>query len=96
MLEVDADLLAAAVPGVAIEHLLTGGEDHGLVGTVPPDAALPPGVLVIGRALAPGDDHAAPGVRVLGDGVPPDLRERLTGETGHTRASGWDHFGSAD
>src|SRR5512143_89239 len=64
-IEVDVDALAAAVPGVPREHLLAGGEDHGLAATVPPAVALPPGVVVIGRVV-PGDGQ----VRVRGDAPP--------------------------
>lgn len=48
-------------PGVTRLEALTGGEDHALVATVPPEAAdhLPPGVAVIGR-VEPGSGVAAP------------------------------------
>ena len=49
----------------ADERFLTGGEDHALVATMPPDAPLPAGVRVIGRVTA-GD----PGVTVAGGPAP--------------------------
>jgi thiamine-monophosphate kinase len=56
---VDADLLHR-VPGVSLQDVLTGGEDHALVATVPPGVALPEGVTRIGL-VRPGK-----GVRVVG------------------------------
>lgn len=44
---------AAGALGVdALDWVLTGGEDHALVATLPPGAAPPPGVTVIGRVVA--------------------------------------------
>jgi len=37
---------------VSLEDVLTGGEDHALVATLPPGAVLPEGVRAIGRVLA--------------------------------------------
>ncbi len=82
--EVDADALRALVPGVAVRHLLTGGEDHGLVGTMPAGADLPESVAVIGRVLAAAPPERRGGVRVVGEGVPPD--------PGGGVPRGWEHF----
>ncbi|WP_239394168.1 thiamine-phosphate kinase [Frankia sp. CiP3] len=101
--EVDVAALSALVPGVGVRHLLTGGEDHGLVGTLPAGAAVPTGVAVIGRVLPAGSSRPGEpagstraGVRLVGDDIPPDLRDpQLDGlaasdATGTPR--GWDHF----
>ena len=76
-----AEQLGDQDPGaLARQWVLSGGEDHGLLATVPPQAAasLPDGVRVIGAVRpAAGRD----GARVLIDGGEPDL------------AAGWDHFG---
>jgi thiamine-monophosphate kinase len=86
VVEVDADALAAAVPGVEVRQLLTGGEDHGLLATVPPGAMTPPAVAVVGvvRATAAGE---GPGVRVRGGGVPLELAGADRPVQG-----GFDHF----
>jgi thiamine-monophosphate kinase len=55
-------LLPLLVPGVALGHALTGGEDHGLVATVPAGARLPAGVTVVGRVV-----EGAPAVRLDGE-----------------------------
>ena len=62
---------------LARRWVLTGGEDHGMLAAVPPEAAsgLPAGSRVVGRALAPGD-----GPRVMVGGRAPDV------------GTGWDHF----
>jgi len=72
----------AATTGVAGPtadgFVLTGGEDHALLGCFPPTATLPPGVAVVGRVRATGPGERP---RVLVDGVPwagPGV--------------GWDHF----
>jgi thiamine-monophosphate kinase len=57
--------------------LLTGGDDHALAATFPPDALLPFGWLRVGSVLPPGDD----GPVVLVDGLPYD-----------GGPAGWDHF----
>jgi hypothetical protein len=41
--------------------VLTGGEDHALVATLPPSAVLPPGVVAVGTV-----GKGGPGVRVVG------------------------------
>jgi thiamine-monophosphate kinase len=46
--------------GVTREQALTGGEDHALVACLPPSAALPAGVVVIGR-VQDGSGVTAPG-----------------------------------
>ena len=61
---------------MALEWMLTGGEDHSLVAAFPASAQLPPHWRVIGRVRAV--DAAGPGVTV--DGVP------------HTGPGGWQHF----
>ena len=70
---------------LARSWLLTGGEDHGLLATVPADALerLPAGARVIGRVLSPQSSPA----RVLGHrpGV------LLAGEFAQEH-TGWDHF----
>lgn len=66
-----------AARALARRWVLTGGEDHGMLAAVPPEAAsgLPAGSRVVGRALAPGD-----GPRVMVGGRAPDV------------GTGWDHF----
>ena len=56
-------LLPLLSDGVSLGQALTGGEDHGLVATVPAGAPLPDGAQVIGRVVA-----GAPVVRL--DGKP--------------------------
>jgi thiamine-monophosphate kinase len=57
----------SSVPPIALEWVLTGGEDHSLVATFPPAAALPAPWLVIGQVRAgagvtvDGTPHAGPG-----------------------------------
>jgi thiamine-monophosphate kinase len=58
-LEPFADAVRSAAPelaGRALDLVLTGGEDHGLLACFPPDAALPAGFAQMGvvRAGAPG------------------------------------------
>lgn len=43
--------VAAATGRSALSFVLTGGEDHALVGTFPAEAAVPPGWRLIGRAV---------------------------------------------
>ena len=76
--------VAAALGGDPLAWVLTGGEDHALVATFPPDAELPYGWTTIGTVHeATGD---GPGVRV--DGVPAAQVAAELGEgTGHV------HFG---
>lgn len=77
---VDGAAQAGAARAVALARrwVLTGGEDHGMLATVPAGVidALPAGSRVIGRVLAPGP--TGPGVTV--GGARPDLGQ------------GWDHF----
>lgn len=48
-----AAVLGAPDPGARVlEWVLDGGEDHGLLGTFPPSATIPPGFTVIGRIRA--------------------------------------------
>ena len=56
---VDADLLHR-VPGVSLQDVLTGGEDHALVATLPAGTALPDGVVRIGE-VEPGEGVALAG-----------------------------------
>jgi thiamine-monophosphate kinase len=51
---------------VSVTAMLTGGEDHGLLATFPPDRVLPEGFVAIGEVTASRDD----GARVLLDGQP--------------------------
>ena len=76
-----------AAQALARRWVLTGGEDHGMLATVPAEVAaapaglpggLPEGARVIGRVRAPGDGER-PGVRVGGRAPEAGL--------------GWDHFG---
>ena len=57
-----ADLaMAAAALGdgeVALEWVLTGGEDHALLACFPPDTDVPPPYAVVGRVLAARDEPA--------------------------------------
>ena len=70
---------AAAFSTDPLLWLLTGGDDHALLATFPPDAALPPGFAVIGSVRA----APATGPGVLVDGRP------FSGPGGH------DHFRSS-
>lgn len=71
------DAVAQSCGSEAIDWVLTGGEDHGLLATFPPERTLPAGFRRIGTVLMP--DGAA---SVLLDGSPPSVV-----------GSGWDHFG---
>ena len=74
-----------AAHALARSWLLTGGEDHGLLATVPADALdrLPAGARVIGRVLSPqSSPDQVPGRR---PGV------LLAGEPAQEH-TGWDHF----
>jgi thiamine-monophosphate kinase len=76
----DVDALAplAAVLGERAEGwVLTGGEDHGLLATFPPDVELPPPFRPVGLVLP----ALADGVPVLVDGLAPQIA-----------SPGWDHF----
>jgi thiamine-monophosphate kinase len=85
VLRLDTSLLTVA-PALAeaagafnldpLSWVLTGGDDHALVATFPPDFWRPEGFVVIGSVVATGED--GPGVLVDG--------RRLDGVTGH------DHF----
>ena len=55
---------------VPLAAMLTGGEDHGLLATFPPGAALPAGFVAIGRV----EDEPAEGAELLVDGAPSDPR----------------------
>lgn len=87
LLDLDADAfaddrsrLAAAARALGVDPaawVLGGGEDHGLLATFPPGAAVPAPFVVVGRVL-PVPRGGAPGVLV--GGVAPALDP------------GWDHF----
>ncbi len=66
------------------DWVLTGGEDHGLLATFPPDCALPEGFHAIGRVVPGSTDESGAGrgglVEVIGG--PPGSSD------------GWDHFGA--
>lgn len=64
----------------ALDWVLTGGEDHGLLATFPPGIELPPLFRPIGDVCAAGSGSIAPGA-VLLDGIAPDVAR-----------PGWDHF----
>ncbi|MHA6793198.1 thiamine-phosphate kinase [Pseudonocardia bannensis] len=55
--------VASALGADPLHWMLTGGEDHALAATFPPDATLPPGWTAIGRVCEAGD---GPGVLVDG------------------------------
>jgi thiamine-monophosphate kinase len=65
-LHLSSMLLREAAPDVDLQHVLTGGEDHGLVATVPPGTPLPDGVSVIGRVEAGGGTVLLDGEPVTG------------------------------
>ena len=69
-----AELLRS--PAAALDWVLTGGEDHGLLATFPPGGALPPPFRPIGRVVAVTDLPT-----VLVDGQVPTVG-----------SVGWDHF----
>lgn len=75
-----ADLADAAAPleADAAVWVLTGGEDHGMLATFPPAAALPDGFTVLGTVGAP--DAGRPAGTVLVGGTVPAV------------SPGWDHF----
>ncbi|WP_188522780.1 thiamine-phosphate kinase [Isoptericola cucumis] len=66
--------------GMERAWVLSGGEDHGLLATFPPDAPLPAGFRPIGTVRAP-DGSPHDDVRVTVDGAAPST------------GPGWDHFG---
>jgi len=66
--------VAAATGGDALKFVLTGGEDHALVGTFEP-ADVPEGWTVIGTVAEGNDDHPAGTVTVDG--------ERYRSDAGH-------------
>ena len=67
---------AALLGADAADWVLTGGEDHGLLATFPPDVALPAPFRAVGRVLP-----AADGPGVLVGGLAPAVG-----------SPGWDHF----
>ncbi|MHB1289222.1 thiamine-phosphate kinase [Georgenia sp.] len=81
---VPGDLAALADVATRLEHdatrwALTGGEDHGMLATFPPGAALPTGFRRLGVVRAPTAGHPA-GTVLVGGTVPAVTR------------TGWDHF----
>ncbi len=65
--EVGIELDTALLPEdeeVDVQDQLTGGEDHGLVATVPSGVVLPDGVRLLGTVTPPG--RHGPGLRILG------------------------------
>ena len=71
--------VAAALGADPLAWVLTGGEDHALLATFPPDVALPAGWATIGSVQ---QSDGGPGVRV--DGVPAvDVAAEMGGGTGH-------------
>ena len=75
----------SAARDLARSWLLTGGEDHGLLATVPADAfdRLPAGARVIGRVLSP---QSSP------DQVPERRPGVLLAGQPAQEHTGWDHF----
>ena len=75
-------LLPAVGAPAARRHVLSGGEEHELLGTFPDAAAVPAGWTVLGHAVGAGDEGVAdrPGVWWRGERLDP-------------AAGGWDHFG---
>lgn len=71
---------AQALAADPLKWVLTGGEDHGLLSTFPPAAALPAGFVRIGSVLSEGANQPA----VTLDGR--NFRSAVDG------AVGWDHF----
>ncbi|MGL3806066.1 thiamine-phosphate kinase [Paeniglutamicibacter sp. R2-26] len=61
-----------------LDWVLAGGEDHGLLATFPPHAALPPGFRRVGRVCAVAPDESGP-------------QARFDGST-RTPSGGYDHF----
>src|SRR4051794_40753456 len=76
--------VAAALGADPMAWVLTGGEDHALVATFPPGAALPDGWVAIGTVQAAGQDPA-----VLVNGEPAAAAARAAGAEG----PGHVHFG---
>ncbi|WP_123304968.1 thiamine-phosphate kinase [Bogoriella caseilytica] len=64
----------------ALDWVLSGGEDHGLLATFPPGTAVPPPFRPLGTVSAAGSGGHAHGA-VLLDGTTPDVAR-----------PGWDHF----
>jgi thiamine-monophosphate kinase len=83
VIEVDVDLLVALQPDVAPVHLLTGGEDHGLVATLPPGVTPPAGAHAIGTVIAAAAADRPAEARAVGRHVPAGLA---------AGRRGWDHF----
>ena len=71
--------VGAALGADPMRFILTGGDDHALVATFPPDVLLPEHWTRIGSVLSPGDGES--GVRV-------------DGHVYEGGAQGWDHFAS--
>ncbi len=90
-LRVVAHVLSAGPDGHddLVRHwLLAGGEDHGMLATLPPDAIVPPGFTRIGRVVS----AASPPTGEPGQDSPPLVT--VEGEVPAAQ-SGWDHFRSA-
>ena len=68
--------VAAATGADAVSFVLTGGDDHALLATFPPDVALPEGWRAIGAVA----EAASDGPAVTVDGTP------------HDGPAGWTHF----
>lgn len=72
-----ADLLGAEPAARLLGWLLTGGEDHGLLATFPPDVVLPPGFHQVGTVVSP-------------LGLPGEVT--VEGRAPEVAGTGWDHF----
>ena len=81
--------VAAALGRDPLIWVLTGGDDHALVATFGPDAALPPGWDVIGRVHAMPPVQQESGERV---GAAPNAAAVTVDGSARDGVHGWDHF----
>lgn len=84
-----------------VNWVLHGGEDHGLLCTVPAHLRLPPGVCPIGSVLASSQEHGAGQPRNTGTADVVTDRVWISDTPASQlpaplRGQGWDHFESAD
>ncbi|MGP7961208.1 thiamine-phosphate kinase [Sanguibacter sp. A247] len=82
--------IARALDVEAATWVLTGGEDHGMLATFPPDVDLPEGFRVIGRVEAREVDSAGADVRQNGR-TSSSAAVTVAGRT-VSAGGGWDHF----
>jgi thiamine-monophosphate kinase len=81
--------VSAALGGDPLAWVLTGGEDHALLATFPPGAALPDGWTVIGSVRAARHDEGRHDPAVFVGGEPASAVVRAVGAEG----AGHVHFG---